>query len=482
MTKHIVFFFFFLASFSLNGQEIVLLSADREIFQLDLTTCTNQLLTNLGRDFSDISFAPDGRFYGVDLLGNLYEIDITTGNDNLVSTGFGDGVNSLTISASGIAYITGTSGFLWSHDLNFNVSNNLGNLNRMASGDLTFFNGNLYVAVEGDNIVQINLDNVGGSRTVIDEDVPGDIFGVVSFAEDCDQVQTFAITNDPSAIYRINFQARNLTKVCDLDISVFGGASTFEFFGSDPIGITSVQIEDPTSCQSNDGIIEIFAEGGLGALEYSLDNINFQRENILNGLRFGSNTIFVRDENECTISREIIISTFSIEIVSQTSATCQMPNGFLEISTNGEEPITYRINGESVQGDGVFRDLGPGSYTIEVTDGNGCMKDTLIEILQSNCDIFIPNVFSPNGDNINDWFQAFSQNEEPVQIQSFQIFDRWGGQLHVAKDFLSNDLQNWWDGRVNNKSAPAGVYVYLIEVLGEEGVIQRFSGDLTLVR
>ncbi|MEL6986255.1 MAG: gliding motility-associated C-terminal domain-containing protein [Bacteroidota bacterium] len=472
--------FFAIQSYS---QEIVILSDDNGIYNLNLEDCSYNLITSLSDQFSDISFSPDGRFFAVNLVGELHEVDLMTGNTTLIQGGFGANANSLTISASGLAYITGSSGDLWVYDLNTSMSNFLGNIGREAEGDLTFYRGNLYAAVDNDDIIQINLSNPAASTIVINEEVDGQIFGVVSFAENCDEVQTYAITDGNSAIYRIDFDNAQLVQICELDITIFGGASTFEFFGSDPIMIAEINATEPSSCDMNDGTIEIDVNGGIGQIEYSLDGINYQTDNVLDQIGFGTFNVFIRDANECTIIRTITFSNLSLNLNGIVPAVCEAANGQVDFSiNNGEEPIMYSIDGGPQQASGIFTGLTQGPHTISAIDNRNCSIDTTIIIPQSNCNVFIPNVFSPNGDNINDRFEIYAESNTMVQINNYQIFDRWGNILFSRKDFDITATDNFWDGNAGTNKMNAGVYVYLIETVGEDGAVQRFAGDFTLIR
>ncbi|MCB0554576.1 MAG: gliding motility-associated C-terminal domain-containing protein [Phaeodactylibacter sp.] len=113
-------------------------------------------------------------------------------------------------------------------------------------------------------------------------------------------------------------------------------------------------------------------------------------------------------------------------------------------------------------------------YTVTAFDANGCSAtdDVLVEVDLGRCAVYIPNAFSPNDDGRNDAFQAFAR---PDQF-SMRIFDRWGAQV-----FQSEDITRSWDGLFLGKAAPAGVYVYLIEmnICGQPSV---YSGDVLLVR
>jgi gliding motility-associated-like protein len=111
------------------------------------------------------------------------------------------------------------------------------------------------------------------------------------------------------------------------------------------------------------------------------------------------------------------------------------------------------------------------TVTLTVTDANGCVSTiTYGPYLVSIPDLFIPNVFSPNGDNINDEYLVnYSGNED----YSFQIFDRWG-----RKIFESDTPGEAWLGtNLNGNEAVAGVYYYTVRI-GEKVL----KGNVTLVR
>jgi gliding motility-associated-like protein len=94
------------------------------------------------------------------------------------------------------------------------------------------------------------------------------------------------------------------------------------------------------------------------------------------------------------------------------------------------------------------------------------------------CQVYVPNVFSPNDDGQNDSWQAFL----PCRWLDFrvEVYDRWGSLM-----FAAADPEHGWDGRAKGKDAPQGVYVWQMswsaEYLGE--VKQwRSTGDVTIVR
>lgn len=76
------------------------------------------------------------------------------------------------------------------------------------------------------------------------------------------------------------------------------------------------------------------------------------------------------------------------------------------------------------------------------------------------CPLYIPNAFTPNGDNINDRFELrISENCEVVKF-SLQIFDRWGRMVFQSE---SMELDQAWDGKFENREMEHGVYLYKIQ-------------------
>ena len=112
-------------------------------------------------------------------------------------------------------------------------------------------------------------------------------------------------------------------------------------------------------------------------------------------------------------------------------------------------------------------------YTL-TTSLDGCSTVTSVYIEAEDCStrMFMPNVFSPNKDGINDSIFPLGDN---FQILDFTIHDRWGNLIH---DNLAP-----WNGTFRNEDASMGVYVYTIQLLNLRlNIEESYSGSLTLVR
>lgn len=120
---------------------------------------------------------------------------------------------------------------------------------------------------------------------------------------------------------------------------------------------------------------------------------------------------------------------------------------------------------------------------VEVSYNGGLCKesDCFTVRFEEIVDVYIPNIFSPNGDGENDVFYIKSDNSVGV-IKSMNIFDRWGEQVFGGVNLRTNDQSSGWDGRLNGNYVLPGVYVYDIIILTVENKELQYSGDITVLR
>ncbi|MEM9850164.1 MAG: gliding motility-associated C-terminal domain-containing protein, partial [Bacteroidota bacterium] len=94
--------------------------------------------------------------------------------------------------------------------------------------------------------------------------------------------------------------------------------------------------------------------------------------------------------------------------------------------------------------------------------------------------IFIPNVFSPNGDNRNDFFAVYPDSKVAA-IRKMQIFDRWGDMVFERNNLTIGREDEGWNGRINNEPAPSATYVYRVEVEYLGGEVEVLVGTVSLL-
>ncbi len=114
----------------------------------------------------------------------------------------------------------------------------------------------------------------------------------------------------------------------------------------------------------------------------------------------------------------------------------------------------------------------PAVYSVLINDSlTGCFNIIDKEVIEQNCDLTIPNVFTPNGDGINDEFEIL--NLEHYPNAQMLIYNRWGVKVFEHSDYYNN----WWDGR----GAPDGVYFYILKYT-RMGETRWAEGAVTIIR
>jgi gliding motility-associated-like protein len=118
-----------------------------------------------------------------------------------------------------------------------------------------------------------------------------------------------------------------------------------------------------------------------------------------------------------------------------------------------------------------------GVYHVEVTVNGGCkVKSNSVTVDGLNQDgiLELPNVFTPNNDGLNDFFDPTTMNG--ITIVEVSIFNRWGKLIHREKS-----PEPLWDGMAGARS-PDGVYYWIVEYQNSKGERRSGSGFIHLMR
>ena len=123
--------------------------------------------------------------------------------------------------------------------------------------------------------------------------------------------------------------------------------------------------------------------------------------------------------------------------------------------------------------------VGPYNINLVATSIHQCVDVALVTIdITPDFALYIPNSFTPDGNNVNDFFQpsGVGINEDNYRMD---IFDRWGENI-----FTSNNFRKGWDGSVkgSGKSAEQGVYVYKLMIFDMQGNKHPYVGHVTVLK
>ncbi|CAN5717415.1 hypothetical protein BH10BAC3_BH10BAC3_17320 [soil metagenome] len=122
------------------------------------------------------------------------------------------------------------------------------------------------------------------------------------------------------------------------------------------------------------------------------------------------------------------------------------------------------------------------TYTVVATNEGNCSvsDEVTVSVMCDGRNIFIPNTFSPNNDGMNDRF--YPRGKGIFNIKSLRIFNRWGQIVFEKMNFDANNFAEGWDGSYKGKQQSLDVYVYVIEVVCDNGTVNRVNGNVTLLR
>lgn len=212
---------------------------------------------------------------------------------------------------------------------------------------------------------------------------------------------------------------------------------------------------------------------------------------MLSNLGPGQYSLTVTDVNGCSYSRVFNLSQPAQVTVDlgPNKIVAQGDEVGIEIETNVDPGAIGEIawspyDGKDCPGCLRFEFVATSSATITamVTDTAGCsaLDSMRLTVIVPRI-YYIPNVFSPNGDNINDYFTIFGR-PNLTNINSLRIYDRWGNQVFERQGLTPGIESEGWDGTFNDKLMQPGVYTYWAELQFEDQSKEVVTGDITLIR
>ncbi|MDX1476761.1 MAG: gliding motility-associated C-terminal domain-containing protein [Saprospiraceae bacterium] len=256
--------------------------------------------------------------------------------------------------------------------------------------------------------------------------------------------------------------------------------------------LTGIRFTAIPECAGN-GMGSIIISGVDGAnspLQYRLDDGPLVSTATFTGLSMGTYALTARDSFGCSVD--------TVVTVNETAA-----GSFVDLGMDIEAIIgdvvelsaTLTVDSAAVTGiswepplpcntclQNTIMPVETQTFRITVSDTFGCViSDEITVFVQERAKFFMPNVFSPNGDGVNDELVLYL-HPGVARVHAFRIFDRWGDQVHGAINVVPEDPTLRWDGRLKGTLLNPGVYAYLLDVELLTGRRQIFSGDITLIR
>ncbi len=239
-----------------------------------------------------------------------------------------------------------------------------------------------------------------------------------------------------------------------------------------------------------DGTLSSVATGGV--IPYAYHWSSGQMTADIQDLESGTYTIQVTDANGCILSATESMAEPNVPVVHlgndlrihlgdiiELEAIINLPRSeVMDYTWSGSEDSLHCADCFTYS----FQPTAPGCQQVLVRTKKGCIAiDTICYKLFPHVRVYAPNVFSPDGDGVNDFFTIFS-DEGVKEILSLSIFNRWGGQIFQAYNIKTNEEPSGWDGTFKGQLMNIDVFVWTARLEFIDGQIINLSGDVTLVR
>lgn len=253
-----------------------------------------------------------------------------------------------------------------------------------------------------------------------------------------------------------------------------------------------VNIENILCFGDSTGTISVSGSGGTPGYEYSIDGFIFQSDTVFANLLAGTYIITVQDARGCVafdtatiVQPEQLIVQAGADVTINLGFDTQLeaiiinppnrPADFLWSPDASLSPSADIYNPTAMP-------LATTTYTVTATDETGCTAtDALTVTVIKYRPIYIPNVFSPNADGINDFFTAYG-NVAASEIALFRVFDRWGSLIFETQNIALGIEQLGWDGRYRGKELLPDVFAFYMEIIFIDGEKILYKGDIQIVK
>jgi gliding motility-associated-like protein len=256
--------------------------------------------------------------------------------------------------------------------------------------------------------------------------------------------------------------------------------------------VATVSKTDAICYGEKTGRIQVDADpvfgGGTPPYVYSLDGISYSPTNYFINVPAGTYTAHIQDAVGCELALPVEV----------TSNPQMLLNAGEDVSINLGQSVQLQGSTASTSYTTVWTPaatlsnatiLTPSAtptettrYSVAITDADGCqISDNVVVTVLTDRHIYVPTIFTPNGDGTNDFFGVFG-GVDVTRIKLFQVFDRWGELVYEGKDFQPNDSRFAWDGYFQGALLNSSVLVYYIQVEFKDGKTEEFKGDVTLMK
>jgi gliding motility-associated-like protein len=255
---------------------------------------------------------------------------------------------------------------------------------------------------------------------------------------------------------------------------------------------------DPVCFGDNNGLIIIDSvAGGQAPYLFGLNDQPLTTNNFFGLLSSGNYVLNVEDNQGCSFQTSITLQegnnlfielgedqTIDLGDSTTLHALVNIPPSFVD--SLQWTPLTDPTYGMTLSCYNCYHPVAKPyrttEYTATVWDLDGCIaKDDITIKVIIDRNVFIPSAFSPTGDGINDIFLIYG-GIDVLEINSFQIYNRWGELVFEDYGFQPNKPDHGWDGTFRGEPMNPAVFAYWAEITFIDGYKKFYKGDVTLLK
>lgn len=262
----------------------------------------------------------------------------------------------------------------------------------------------------------------------------------------------------------------------------------------DTINITVNPLDNPTfllspNCNGSTASITGLVGGVFTFTTIPSDGamINASTGTILNGrsevtyyITYTTNGICVNSKNDSIkvlktpdkpsiLNHLVFCSTDNLPFIVNTSNINSITNYYSDISLNN-----LLVSNDSIQ---IINQIGSTFYYVTTTLNSCESLPTMIQVIIENCSIEIPTAFTPDEDQINDFWEL-KNIDKLYPENTVKIYNRWGALIFESP--IGKYESNFWSGNYNDEKMPTGSYYFIIEFNKDDKKAE--SGTISIIR
>ena len=456
-----------------------------------VTANTNSQLSNLTSQIYSVTITDANNCKSVSSINMTQPPAITTPALTPTNSSCGQNNGAATALATGG---TGTLTYTWSSGASGQTANNLSaNTNytvTVTDQNNCLMTNTISLVNNGGPSASAAIANAikcyGGTGTVSATASGG--IGPYTFNWSTGVTAISTITSSSTTVQLANLIAQNYSLTIT---DVNGCSSTSGIVLTQPAPVTITSTTSSATCGDSNGSLKLNLSGGSLSNTYSwaatggLTGIMAGTSATVANLLEGIYTVTVTDNNGCTLVKIDTVKKTIVGIINITPAEQTIYEGAsVALSVTGGTTYTWMpITGLSCTDcpNPTVTPTNTTTYTITATDTKGCAITAMITItVKPPCigneeDVFIPNIFSPNGDGKNDILYVSGNG---LINMYWSIYDRWGNLL-----FESYSQALGWNGAKDGNAMETGTYVYYLKATCIKTNTEiKLKGNVSLVK